>query len=121
MKLNLALIFALVSATALGAPTIYNIDPDHTHPSFEIDHFAGLSNWRGTFKKTSGGVELDTAAKSGTVDIVVDTASIDLAHDKSMLAVSTTMSTVPDFAAVSSSTPPLVFLNVPRQLESPAK
>ena len=82
MKLRLALIFALVSTSALGAPVIYNIDPDHTHPSFEVDHFAGLSNWRGSFKKTSGSVELDAAARSGTVDIVVDTASIDFAHDK---------------------------------------
>src|ERR1700676_4547714 len=82
MKPQLALIFAFVSGAALGAPTIYNIDPDHTHPSFEIDHFAGLSNWRGTFKKTTGGVELDTAAKSGTVDIIVEPASMHLAHDK---------------------------------------
>jgi polyisoprenoid-binding protein YceI len=82
MKLDLPLIFALVSASALGAPAIYNIDPDHTHPSFEVDHFAGLSNWRGSFKKTSGSVELDAAARSGTVDIVVDTASIDFSHDK---------------------------------------
>src|SRR5260370_42264905 len=62
MKLHLALIFALVSASALGAPAIYNIDPDHTHPSFEVDHFAGLSNWRWAFKKTSASVEVDVAA-----------------------------------------------------------
>jgi polyisoprenoid-binding protein YceI len=82
MKLHVALVFAFVSASALGAPTVYNIDPDHTHPSFEVDHFAGLSTWRGTFKKTSGSVELDAVAKSGTVDVLVDTASIDFAHDK---------------------------------------
>ena len=82
MKRHLALILAFVSASALGAPTAYNIDPDHTHPSFEVDHFGGLSTWRGTFKKTSGTVELDAVAKSGTVDVLIDTASIDLAHDK---------------------------------------
>jgi len=53
MKLHLPLVFAFASASALGAPTVYNIDPDHTHPSFEVDHFAGLSTWRGTFKKTT--------------------------------------------------------------------
>ena len=53
MKLQLASILALVSASALGAPTSYTIDPDHTHPSFEVDHFGWLSTWRGTFKKTS--------------------------------------------------------------------
>ena len=44
MKLHVALVFAFASASALGAPTVYNIDPDHTHPSFEVDHFAGLSS-----------------------------------------------------------------------------
>jgi polyisoprenoid-binding protein YceI len=82
MKSQLALALAFVSASALAAPTVYNIDPDHTHPSFEVDHFGGVSVWRGIFKKTSGHVELDTAAKAGTVDVIVDTASIDLAHDK---------------------------------------
>jgi polyisoprenoid-binding protein YceI len=82
MKSHLASILAFASASAFAAPTSYTIDPDHTHPSFEVDHLGGLSNWRGTFKKTSGRVELDTAAKTGTVDVVIDTASIDLALDK---------------------------------------
>jgi polyisoprenoid-binding protein YceI len=74
------LIVSVASATA--AATTYNVDPDHTHPSFEVDHFGGLSTWRGTFKKTSGTVAIDTAAKAGTVDIVIDTSSVDFAHDK---------------------------------------
>jgi polyisoprenoid-binding protein YceI len=83
-----ALIFALgtaslLSATAASAaPTTYNIDPDHTHPAVEVDHFGGLSVWRGNFKKTTGTVVLDAAAKTGTVDAIIDTASIDFAHDK---------------------------------------
>src|ERR1700692_804267 len=76
----LLLAFAVTSATA--ASTTYNVDPDHTHPSFEVDHFGGLSTWRGTFKKTSGKVTYDAAAKAGVVDVLIDTASIDLAHDK---------------------------------------
>jgi polyisoprenoid-binding protein YceI len=76
----LLLAFAVTSATA--ASTTYHVDPDHTHPSFEVDHFGGLSTWRGTFKKSSGTVTLDTEAKTGTVDVVVDTATIDFAHDK---------------------------------------
>jgi len=83
MKIHYALLllaFGVTSATA--ASTTYNVDPDHTHPSFEVDHFGGVSIWRGTFKKTSGTVQIDTAAKTGTVDVVIDTATIDFAHDK---------------------------------------
>ncbi len=83
MKHKLALLLlALAVTTATAAPTTYNVDPDHTHPSFEVDHFGGLSTWRGTFKKSSGTVTLDTEAKTGTVDVVVDTATVDFAHDK---------------------------------------
>jgi polyisoprenoid-binding protein YceI len=77
----IAAVVSLATA-ASAAPTTYNVDPDHTHPSFEVDHFGGLSVWRGNFKKTSGKVTLDAAAKTGMVEIDVDTASIDFAHDK---------------------------------------
>jgi polyisoprenoid-binding protein YceI len=77
-----ALTLGTVAAAAGAAPVAYTVDPDHTHPSFEVDHFGGLSVWRGTFKKSAGKVVLDTAARTGTVEINVDTASIDLAHDK---------------------------------------
>jgi len=76
------LILLLAVSTATAAATTYTLDPDHTHPSFEVDHFGGLSTWRGTFKKTSGTVTIDTEAKSGTVNVVIDTATIDFAHDK---------------------------------------
>jgi polyisoprenoid-binding protein YceI len=83
MKSSLAL-FALSSfaLAASAAPTTYNVDPDHTHPAFEVDHFGGLSVWHGNFKKTTGKVTLDAAAKTGTVDITIDTTTIDFAHDK---------------------------------------
>ena len=37
---------------------------------------------RGKFKKTSGTVVLDREAGSGTVDVKVDTSSLDMGHDK---------------------------------------
>lgn len=77
----LLLLFSGV-VTAAAASTTYTLDPDHTHPSFEVDHFGGLSTWRGTFKKTTGTVKYDAAAKSGSVDVLIDTATIDFAHDK---------------------------------------
>ena len=76
------LLLALAATSATAASTTYNLDPDHTHPSFEVDHFGGLSTWRGTFKKSTGTVTIDTAAKTGTVDVIIDTASVDFAHDK---------------------------------------
>jgi polyisoprenoid-binding protein YceI len=75
-------LFVLGVTSATAASTTYNVDPDHTHPSFEVDHLGGLSTWRGTFKKTSGTVAIDTAANTGTVDVVIDTATVDFAHDK---------------------------------------
>lgn len=83
MKSAPLLVLAIAGWTmADAAPTQYTVDPDHTHPSFDVDHFGGLSVWRGNFKKTSGTVTLDTSAKTGTVDITIDTASIDFAQDK---------------------------------------
>jgi polyisoprenoid-binding protein YceI len=83
MKRHYALLLMILTGTsATAASTTYRIDPDHTHPSFEVDHFGGLSTWRGTFKKTTGTVEIDTAARTGTVDVIIDTATVDFAHDK---------------------------------------
>ena len=42
----------------------------------------GLSVWRGKFDKSEGTIVLDAAAHSGTVDITVDTASINFGLDK---------------------------------------
>jgi len=79
--------FVLLSALALAgsamaAPATYDIDPNHTYPSFEADHMGGLSVWRGKFNSSSGKIVLDTAAKTGTVDVTIDINSIDFGHDK---------------------------------------
>ena len=78
----LFLISFAVCNTATAAPATYAIDPDHTYPSFEADHFGGLSTWRGKFNKTTGTITLDKAAGKGSVDISVDMASADFGHDK---------------------------------------
>jgi polyisoprenoid-binding protein YceI len=74
-------ITALIVAAAPSLAQTYNIDPDHTYPSFEADHF-GTSTWRGKFTKTSGKVVLDRAAKTGTLEITIDAASLDFGHEK---------------------------------------
>jgi polyisoprenoid-binding protein YceI len=71
----------MTAGAAVAAPATYNIDSDHTFPAFEADHMGGLSLWRGKFNKTSGKVVLDTAAKTGEVDVTVDMASVDFGHD----------------------------------------
>ena len=83
MKFTFAIAAAvLATGTAVAAPVKYNIDPNHTYPSLETDHFGGLSVWRGKFKKSSGSVVLDREAGNGSVDVTIDTASIDMGHDK---------------------------------------
>ena len=63
-----------LSASAFAADS-YSIDTRHTFPSFEISHL-GFSIQRGRFDKTAGKIMLDTAAKSGSIDVTIDTASI---------------------------------------------
>ncbi|KMZ11661.1 Protein yceI precursor [Candidatus Burkholderia humilis] len=70
-----------MSFSALAADT-YKLDPNHTYPSFEADHFGGVSTWRGKFNKSSGDVTLDRAAKTGTVNVTIDISSIDTGNDK---------------------------------------
>jgi polyisoprenoid-binding protein YceI len=71
-----------MSSSAFAAATTYMLDPSHTYPSFEADHFGGVSVWRGKFTKSSGQVTLDTAAKTGTVDVTIDASSIDTGNSK---------------------------------------
>jgi polyisoprenoid-binding protein YceI len=76
-----AVSMAGLAAAAAAAPVTYNIDPDHTFPSFEADHM-GMSVWRGKFNKSSGKVTLDKSGKTGSVEVIIDPASIDFGHDK---------------------------------------
>jgi polyisoprenoid-binding protein YceI len=71
-----------IAGSSMAAPVTYNIDPSHTFPAFEADHQGGLSLWRGKFNSTAGKVVLDLAAKTGEVDVTVQTKSIDFGHDK---------------------------------------
>ena len=72
----------LTAVSALAAPVTYKMDPAHTYPSFEADHMGGVSKWRGKFNSTSGTFTVDKEAKSGTVDLSIDVASVDFGNDK---------------------------------------
>ena len=83
MKIALsAAVLTLVMGSALAAPVTYEVDPTHTYPSFAADHMGGLSVWRGKFDKSSGTVVLDKDKATGSVDITVDTNSIDFGLEK---------------------------------------
>jgi polyisoprenoid-binding protein YceI len=83
MKIRFVIAVAVLAAgSAAAAPVKYTIDPNHTYPSFEADHFGGLSTWRGKFNKSSGTIVYDKEAGSGTLDVTIDAASIDTGHEK---------------------------------------
>ena len=70
-----ALALALPFAVA-AAPENYTLDPLHTYPNFTVDHLGVSSMW-GRFGKTTGKFMLDQAAKKASIELIVDTASID--------------------------------------------
>ncbi|GAA4016114.1 YceI family protein [Actimicrobium antarcticum] len=78
----LAAVLSLVAASTFAAPANYNLDPSHTYPSFEADHFGGLSKWRGKISKSSGKVMLDREAKTGTLEVTMDMDTIDFGMKK---------------------------------------
>ncbi len=76
-KIAAALILtAAAAAPAIAAPETYVIDGNHTFPSFSYSHL-GYSVQMSRFNKTTGKVIFDKAAKTGSVDIEIDTKSVD--------------------------------------------
>jgi len=63
-----------------AAADSYNIDSRHTFPVFEVSHY-GFSVQRGRFNKVSGRLELDAENKRGSVDVGIDTASVDMGFE----------------------------------------
>ncbi len=74
-KLTLLALAAALSTSALAAPETFTIDGSHTLPRFEYSHF-GYSQQLSRFDKASGTITLDRAAKTGAVDVTIDTTSV---------------------------------------------
>ncbi|GGX47656.1 YceI family protein [Undibacterium squillarum] len=74
MKILTALLLLLSSGTSLAADR-YRIDPEHTATRFIYMHW-GLSQQQGKFEKHSGWLELDTANRSGAVELQIDVNSV---------------------------------------------
>lgn len=71
---------ALMGAPAMAAPVSYNIDASHTFARFSYNHM-GLSQQLNRFDKTEGQVTLDLEAKTGEINIEIDTRSVSTGHD----------------------------------------
>lgn len=67
---------AALALPAAAAPETYVVDGHHTYARFSYSHF-GYSTQLSRFDTTSGTVVFDKAAKTGSVDIVIDTKSVD--------------------------------------------
>jgi polyisoprenoid-binding protein YceI len=65
----------LLACAAASAQDTYTLDGTHTTPMYEIRHM-GMSLQRGWFTDVQGRVTLDRAAKKGTIDVVIGTASV---------------------------------------------
>jgi len=74
MKILTALLLLLSYGTSLAADR-YRIDPEHTATRFIYMHW-GLSQQQGKFEKHSGWLELDTASRSGAVELQIDVSSV---------------------------------------------
>ena len=68
-----------LATPALAAPATYVIDPTHTFARFSYSHF-GLSTQLSKFDKTTGTVVLDQSAQTASVDIVIDTTSVNTGY-----------------------------------------
>lgn len=71
----IAATFAALSSSVFAAPETFVIDNSHTFPSFSYSHF-GYSKQLSRFDKTTGTIVLDKAAKTGSVDVTIDTTSV---------------------------------------------
>ena len=75
----------VIAALGFNAPAaaqdVYVGDPAHTYAYFQTGHL-GISWVHGRFNKTpTARVVLDRTAKKGSIDVVIDTASVDTGHE----------------------------------------
>ena len=79
--LALAVLALTLPLIAHAAPETYVLDPYHTYPNFAVDHL-GYSTIYGRFDKSSGKFTLDRAARTGSLELSVEAASINAADNE---------------------------------------
>ncbi len=75
VKRNALVLLLAALPLAAGAADSYTVDPPHTFAHFKVSHM-GFSTMHGRCDKTSGKITLDSAAKTGSMDISIATDSI---------------------------------------------
>jgi polyisoprenoid-binding protein YceI len=69
------LLAAALPLPVSAAPETYTFNPYETFPSFEVSNL-GFTNRLGRFDKTTGKFTLDRAAKTGSVEVMIQSASV---------------------------------------------
>ena len=78
----LACAWALACAgTALAQPEEFIVDATHAYSHFEVVHL-GISTYRGRLGVKSGLVVLDPDTGTGTIDIVIDPATVSTGYER---------------------------------------
>jgi len=75
--------FALAASFSLAvsaAPETFNIDPTHSFSRFEYNHF-GYSTQVNKFNSTVGKIQIDRAAKTGSVEVTIDPKKVNTGYD----------------------------------------
>ena len=78
-QISFVALATLFAAPTFAAPETYLVDPNHTYPRFEYNHF-GYSNQIQRFNKTSGTIVFDRDARTGSVNIAIDARSVDTGY-----------------------------------------
>lgn len=69
------------SYQVLAAPESYTLDPTHTYLHFGVSHL-GFSTMHGRFDQSSGHFSIDNAAKTATLKVNIEAASINTGLEK---------------------------------------
>jgi polyisoprenoid-binding protein YceI len=72
----LGLIGLALPLAVTAAPESYTLDSYHSFLHFEVEHLNGMSRIRGRFERLSGKITLDQAAKTGSLEVTIPTASV---------------------------------------------
>ncbi|EGK70420.1 MAG: polyisoprenoid-binding protein [Methyloversatilis sp.] len=84
MKKTLIALFGAFAGLSMTAGAMaadsFTIDSRHTFPVFEVNHL-GFSTQRGRFNNVTGKIMLVPSQKSGSIEVTIDSASIDMGMD----------------------------------------